>query len=45
MGGVSNTRLITCRSSKEHRDLNGVGEGEGNKYACTCSHLKNLMFL
>ena len=40
-----NTRLITCRSSKEHRDLNGVGECEGNKYVSTCSHLENPMFL
>ena len=34
----SNTRLITCRSSKEHRDLNSIGEGGGGKYVCPCSH-------
>ena len=34
--GVPNTRLITCRSSKEHRDLNGIGDCKGSKYACTC---------
>ena len=33
--GVPNTRLITCRSSKEHRDLNGIGDCEG-MYVCTC---------
>ena len=44
-GGVLNTWLITCRSSKEHRDLNSVGECKGSKYVCTCSHLESSMFL
>ena len=43
--GFPNTRLITCRSSKEHRDLNCVGECEGSKYVCTCCHLENLISL
>ena len=40
-----NTRLITCRSSKEHQDLNPAGECKGSKYVRTCSHLENPMFL
>ena len=44
-GGGPNTRLVTCRSSKENRHLNGIGECEGSKYVCTCSHLENPMFL
>ena len=44
-GGVPNTRLITCRSSKEHQDLNGVGECQGSKYVSNCSHLESPMFL
>ena len=40
-----NTRLITCRSSKEHQDLNPAGECKGSKYVRTCSHLESPMFL
>ena len=32
-GGFPNTRLITCRSSKEYPDLNGIEECEGSMYA------------
>ena len=34
-GKFPSTRLITCRSSKEHRHLHSVGECEGSKYVCT----------
>ena len=43
--GFPNTRLITCRSSKKRRYLNGVGECEGSKYVCTSSHIESPMFL
>ena len=39
------TRLVACRSSKEHRHMNGVGECEGSKYVCTCFRVENPMFL
>ena len=42
--GAPNTRLITCRFSKEHRHLNGVGECEGSKYVCTHSHIVRCSF-